>query len=93
MGGAPDEAICEWEEQCLSAHVDRTARISKRARNRESARNVSYSSSNLHNMMEGDSLSVQELGMLFISILMAAYVSQIEHGELEDAHILAVTIH
>jgi hypothetical protein len=44
-------------------------------------------------MMEGDSLSVQELGMLFISILMAAYVSQIEHGELEDAHILAVTIH
>lgn len=44
-------------------------------------------------MMEGDSLSVQELGMLFISILMAAYVSQIEHGELEDAHILVVTIH
>jgi len=43
-------------------------------------------------MMKEDPLSTMELRVLFISILKTTYEFQIEHGELEGSHLLAVLL-
>lgn len=70
----------------------RSTRLAKRVKDRQKKRSKIYSTSNLRYMMEGEFLSARELRILFISILRSTYERQIEHGELDDAHILAVTL-
>ena len=91
--GPNHEALRVLEEEfiCSPEIHDRKARMANRSRAR-SRRTKSYSASNLRSTLDADFLSVQELRMLFISILKVAYEFQIEHGELEDSHVLAVTL-
>lgn len=83
----------ETEEQLIRDHerAERNARIAQRAKLRKH-RSKRYSASNLHFMMNEDLLSAIELRILFVSILKAAYDSQIENGELDDSHFLAVML-
>jgi len=87
--GPHQEALRALEEEfvCSPETHDSNARRANRSR-----RTKSYSASNLRSTLEGDFLSVQELRMLFISTLKVAYEFQIEHGELEGSHMLAVTL-
>ena len=87
--GPHQEALRALEEEfvCSPETHDSNARRANRSR-----RTKSYSASNLRSTLEGDFLSVQELRMLFISTLKVAYEFQIEHGELEGSHVLAVTL-
>ncbi len=92
--GPRQQDMREVEEQLLREleAQQRNARLAKRVKERRKGRNRVYSTSNLRYMMEADFMSAQELRILFISILRATYENQIEHGELDDAHILAVTL-
>lgn len=96
-----DDAIGPFEEearaikeQIMKDHDnhERNTRIAKRAQNRREKRTRRISTSNLRHMMNEDPLSAKELRILFISTLRAAYEKQIEEGELDDAHILAVSL-
>ena len=83
--------LLEEEFVCSPEIHDRNARMAIRSKDR-SRRTKSFSASNLRSTLDADFLSAPELRMLFISILKVAYEFQIEHGELEDSHVLAVTL-
>jgi hypothetical protein len=91
--GTHNERFRELEAQILESHAnyERNARIAKRVKHRRERQMHRFTSSNLRYMMAENFLSAQELRILFISILKGAYERQIEQGELEDAHVLAVT--
>jgi len=92
-GGPRQQDIREIEEQLLKELEiqQRNSRLAKRVKDRQKRRSKVYSSSNLRYMMEENFFSAQELRILFISILRSTYEGQIEHGELDDSHILSVT--
>lgn len=88
------EGAREVEQQLKMDHEkqERNARIAQRVKNRKAKRRTGCSTSNLRYMMESEPFSSQELRILFLSILRAAYEKQIEEGELDDAHILAISL-
>jgi NhaP-type Na+/H+ or K+/H+ antiporter len=93
-GGMSPET--EEEEEAAPIVIDpdehaRKARIAMRTRNRKTKR-VRYSTSNMHFMMGSEPLSAQELRILFCSILRSKYDEQIKGGELDDQHILAISL-
>ena len=67
----------QMEKELLTEHEthERNVRIAQRVRSRRGMKRKTRSSSNLHYMMREDSLSAQELRILFISILKASYES------------------
>ena len=76
------------DESMHFAAEERKRRHALRAKLRQNRRN----SSSLQFMMQGEPLSAQELRVLFVSILKAAYEKQVAQGELEDRHFLTVAL-
>jgi len=77
--------VVETADQIRKARIERRTRARKRQYYR-------FSASNMRFMMGGEPLSAQELRILFISLLKASYEKQIKNGELDDQHVLAVSI-
>jgi hypothetical protein len=80
-----EEILAEFENH------NRKAKMERRTKNRKKKR-LRRHSSNIRAMLQEEPLSARELRLLFVSILKAQYDKQMERGELEYEHLLALAL-
>jgi hypothetical protein len=85
------EQCCDEEILAEFENYNRKAKMERRTKSRKNKRRRRHSS-NIRAMLQEEPLSARELRLLFVSILKAQYDKQMERGELEYEHLLALAL-